>query len=132
MNKKLLYKISLSVFALTLLAAGCNKTDTSNTAIQQATQISVSQSVQNGKNLEVISVKPEDHKTALDILKGSYEVKTKSFGDAGEFVETISSQTPDKNHFWSFYVNGKQSNVGAGSYEVKDTDSIEWKLEEIK
>ena len=31
--------------------------------------------------------------------------------------------------FWAFYINGKMSNVGAGSYKLKDGDKIEWKIE---
>lgn len=99
---------------------------------QTEAEIHVTQSVQQQKSLEVFTYKASEHKTALDMLKSSYDVGTKSFGSAGEFVERIGLITPDKDYFWAFYVNGKSSNVGAGSYELKDGDSIEWKLEYIK
>lgn len=132
MNKKPFSKIVLVAAAVFLLAAGCNYSPDKQPAIQELAEIKVSQSVEGGKNLEVFSLKAGEKKTALDILKDSYQVQTKSFGDAGEFVESINEVKPDSKHFWSFYVNGKQSNVGAGSYEVQNGDSLEWKLEEIK
>lgn len=70
---------------------------------------------------------------ALELLKASHQVETKSFGDAGEFVTSIDGVAPNAStHFWAFYVNGSQAQVGAGSYVTKSGDLIEWKLEEIK
>ena len=47
------------------------------------------------------------------------------------YVTMIDGQKADdeKREFWAFYVNGKQSQLGAGSYTVKPNDSIEWKIE---
>ena len=70
-------------------------------------------------------------KNALELLKASHVVKTQEFAGAGEFVSEINGVAPDANHFWSFYVNGEQSQVGASQYITKSTDTIEWKLEKI-
>jgi hypothetical protein len=122
-------KILLFSAALTLTAASCNMPG-KQAQVSEAT-INVSQDIE-AKGLKVFSYKASEHKNALDMLKASHEVKTKSFGDAGEFVESIDGTAPDAKHFWAFYVNGQSSNVGAGSYELKDGDAISWKLEEIK
>ncbi len=37
-----------------------------------------------------------------------------------------------EKEFWSFYVNGKQAETGAGSYILKNNDTIEWKIEAYK
>lgn len=70
---------------------------------------------------------------ALALLKAGYVVETKDFSGLGEFVVSIDGVTPDPNRsFWSFYVNGSQSQVGASQYQTKASDVIEWKIEEIK
>ena len=79
-----------------------------------------------------IKYKGEEGKNALTLLKAKYQVETKSFGSAGEFVESINGIKPDSKHFWKFFINGKSASVGASSYVTKSTDVLEWKLDEIK
>ncbi|MBX4187658.1 MAG: DUF4430 domain-containing protein [Candidatus Doudnabacteria bacterium] len=74
----------------------------------------------------------EDGRSALDILKSKHNVVTQDFGDLGEFVQAIDGSESDSSHFWALYVNGSQSQVGGSQYVTKSTDTIEWKLEEIK
>jgi len=71
-------------------------------------------------------------KTAMELLKSFHTVETQDFGDLGEFVESIDGMKPDSRHYWAFYLNGEQSQVGASAYVTKPTDIIEWVLEEIK
>lgn len=68
--------------------------------------------------------------TALDLLKKTTDAKTEGVGK-NAFVTQIDRVEADKEvrQFWAFYVNGKQAEVGAGSYVLKDKDIIEWKLE---
>ena len=81
---------------------------------------------------QTVSYEGTEGKTALQGLKDLYTVQTKEYLGIGEFVESISGIKPDSKHFWAFYVNGQQSQVGASSYQMKSGDKIEWKLEEIK
>jgi hypothetical protein len=74
----------------------------------------------------------QDGRTAMDLLKSNYRVETQSFGDMGDFVTSIDGVEPDSSHFWAFYLNGAQAQVGAGAYVTKSSDQIEWKLEEIR
>lgn len=78
-----------------------------------------------------ISYKGVEGKDALTLLKSNYQVETKSY-DFGEMVESINGVKPDSKHFWSFYVNGQMSQVGAGSYQTKTSDTLEWKLDSIE
>lgn len=68
--------------------------------------------------------------TALQILSSTHTVVQK--GDKeNTFVTAIDGKMAIETNkeFWSFYVNGKQAQVGAGSYFAKNNDTIEWKIE---
>ncbi|HEX5797674.1 MAG TPA: DUF4430 domain-containing protein [Candidatus Saccharimonadales bacterium] len=79
-----------------------------------------------------VSYEGVDGKNALELLKQKYKVETENYEGLGELVTSIEGVKPDKKHFWAFYVNGKQSQVGASTYKTKDNDKITWKLEEIR
>ncbi len=84
------------------------------------------------KTADAISYQGQEGKTALAILKASYNVETKTFDGIGEMVTGINGVTPDSKHFWAFYVNDKQAEVGAGQYVTKAGDKISWKLDAIQ
>lgn len=68
--------------------------------------------------------------TALDLLKATTKVSMTGEG-VNAYVTAINGReasTPQRE-FWALYVNGKQADVGAGSYVLQEADSIEWKLE---
>lgn len=69
-------------------------------------------------------------KTALDLTKEKANIKTKGEG-ANAYVTEINGITAQvsKKEYWAFYVNGKMAEVGAGSYQLKEGDKIEWKIE---
>lgn len=71
--------------------------------------------------------------TALEVLKSEHKVETKNFSGVGEYVKSIDGleESVGKN-FWAFYVNGTQSQTGAGDYKLKSGDVVEWKLETLK
>jgi len=126
MNKasRLLYPLILVVVIIT---TGCS--------LQSITTPTASNEVIVEKpqaETQSIKLTGQDNKTALEILKASHKVGTKSFGELGEFIEEIDGIKPDAKHFWAFYINNESSNVGAGQYTSKASDIIEFKLEEIK
>lgn len=84
------------------------------------------------QTLEHVSYRGQEGKNALDLLKASHKVDVKTYSGLGEFVDGIDGVKSDTQHFWSFYVNGKQATVGAGSYTTKTSELIEWKFEKIK
>lgn len=72
-----------------------------------------------------------DGRNALDLLKETHNVETQEFSGIGEFVNSIDGIEPDSSHFWGFYINDQQAQVGASQYETSSGDVIEWKLEKI-
>lgn len=89
--------------------------------------VPVELTIQNGKPVES---NVTEGTTALEHLKKQAKVITKGEG-ANAFVVSINGimALESKNEFWSFYVNGKMAEVGAGSYKLKKDDKIKWKLE---
>jgi hypothetical protein len=74
-------------------------------------------------------IESPDNWTALDQLVNTVSNKINGKGVSAFITEINSYSTEGKKEFWAFYVNGKQSTVGAGSYQLKDGDKIEWKIE---
>lgn len=143
-NKKAVSTIAVLVVlaaAITFAVQGRNRTDapqantpqdSSPAAVTQENAIYVSQSVQ-GSNLNTPGpVRAAKDSTALALLKSTHQVQVKDFAGSGEFVTSIDGMEQDSGRFWAFYVNGSQAPVGAGQYQLKEGDRIEWKLEEIR
>ncbi len=70
-----------------------------------------------------------DGKTALQILKDTHQVETKSYEGLGELVQSIDGVKPAANEYWIYYVNGEPATVGAGDYQTKSSDTITWVLQ---
>lgn len=131
MNKQM--KIGLGVVAALVLAgAGVyammatqqNPVRTSPTPTLSTTP---TPSVATTKSLSYEGV---EGKSALELLRAKDpDVGIKGEG-ANAFVTRVNGYTADdsKKEFWGFSVNGKMSDVGAGSYTTKSGDQIEWKL----
>lgn len=62
-----------------------------------------------------------------NVLSGKVEMTGTS---ENAFVTSINGRKADskKHEFWELIVNGKSSDVGAGSYIIKNYDQIEWKI----
>lgn len=75
-----------------------------------------------------LSYQGEDGKNALTLLKRHAQVQTKHYS-FGDLVTSINGTAGNGPKYWTFYVNGKQSSVGAGSYITKNSDKIMWKLQ---
>ncbi len=117
-------KIIYVVIAIVVVAAGVgtgvyihNKDNghvqTVTNAQNQLTQISYSG--KNGVNAYVLL---ENHATV--------QAKKYSFG---YLVTSINGTAGNGPKYWTLYVNGKESNVGASSYITKSSDTITWKLQ---
>ena len=75
-----------------------------------------------------LSYQGQKGQDALALLKKHAIIKTKhySFGDQ---VIAINGTEGNGPKYWTFYVNGKISMVGAGDYATKDSDMLMWKLQ---
>ena len=78
--------------------------------------------------LDEVSYRGKSNTTALKLLEQYTTVQTKhySFGDMVTAINGISGTGPK---YWTFYINGKEASVGAGSYITKSSDAIDWKLQ---
>ncbi len=77
-----------------------------------------------------IKYKGVQGKTALALLKKYADVQTKKYS-FGELVTSINGTPGNGPKYWSFYVNGKLSAVGASTYVTHNGDAIEWRLEKL-
>ncbi len=95
--------------------------------IVAAKTITVQQKINNGSYATIQIV---EGKTALELLQKTAQVKMTGQG-VNAFVTEINNVKADssKKQYWAFYVNGKLSDVGAGSYKLKVGDKIEWRIE---
>ena len=116
-------KISILAIVIIILAAGgvwaCIANSTSHktyavvNAQHQTTQL---------------SYKGQDGVSALTLLKKHATVQTKHYS-FGDMVTSINGTAGNGPKYWTFYVNGKQADVGAGSYTTKSSDTLMWKLQ---
>lgn len=87
------------------------------------------QTVSNSQHqLTQISYRGKNGVNAFALLQKYATVQSKHYS-FGEFVTSINGVAGNGPKYWTFYVNGKQAKVGAGSYITKDSDTITWKLQ---
>ena len=138
MKKRLLIAIGMAVI---IASTGIVINNTSHQSISQKQIISKNnQSARPITITQFIVIDPkqpleqtieiEPNKTALDLLNRTNKIETNGTGK-NAFITKINSREADntKHEFWAFYVNGKQAQVGAGSYILHQSDKIEWKIE---
>jgi hypothetical protein len=78
---------------------------------------------------QVISYQGVAGKTALELLKSSHNVVTKT-SSYGEYVESIDGiQGGTEARYWIVYVDGQMASVGAAELTTQDNQSIEWRFE---
>ncbi len=105
-----------------------------NEEIQQG--ISVSLKIDSGegsvKTFNGIELKEE--KTAFALLKkaaqeNNLELSFKEYPGTGIFIESIDNIGGDatNNKWWQYWVNGEYATIGAGDFQLKNGDSVEWK-----
>jgi hypothetical protein len=80
------------------------------------------------KQITQLSYHGQTGQTALALLKRHATVQTKQYS-FGDLVTSIDGTKGAGPKYWTFYVNGKEASVGAGSYSTKNADTISWKLQ---
>lgn len=70
----------------------------------------------------------ENGKTALELLQTKYRVEVQD-SSYGAFVTSINGLKNTDKKFWLFYVNGTAASEGAGTYETKNSQQIEWRYQ---
>jgi hypothetical protein len=59
----------------------------------------------------------------------NFSFKSQYYSGIGYFIKEINNQPNEGGTYWTLYINGKYSNVGASEYRLKSGDSVEWKYE---
>lgn len=59
----------------------------------------------------------------------AFRFKAKHYSSMGYFIEEIDGVKNSNGAYWTLYVNGKYSPIGASDYVLKEGDNIEWKFE---
>jgi Domain of unknown function (DUF4430) len=72
----------------------------------------------------------ENGRTALELLlEADPSAVVEGEGEMA-FVTSIQDRAADpESEFWALYVDGEQAQVGAGSLETEDGQTLTWKLE---
>lgn len=113
------------ILAVIILLAGA----TAFTLATRTNHSSSSTTTTAAQQQTTITYTGEKGKTALAQLKEREHVTTKS-SQYGEYVDSINGvQGGTGGKYWSFYVNNKLSEVGAGAYTSTGGESITWKFE---
>lgn len=109
--------------AVGVLAGG---TATAIVANSPSHKVAVATNAQN--QTTYISYHGVDGQDALTLLKkhATIGVKHYSFGD---LVTSINGNAGNGPKYWTFYINDKEAQVGAGSYKTKASDILSWKLQ---
>lgn len=103
---------------------------------------STTSSAQAKKTITKVTVKSDGHeksyqvedlvgKTALEATTlATLNVKLTGEG-SNAFITAINDReaSSEKKEFWKLIINGKDSEVGAGSYKVKEGDTISWEID---
>lgn len=68
---------------------------------------------------------------AMTILASTTALTFKStyYSGLGYFIKEINNKPNADGAYWTLYINGKYSNVGASQYKLRQGDAIEWKYE---
>lgn len=108
-----------------------------NTAVQTNVTTQVKTEIDNGTSKQTYSYTPLASESALALLeriakdKGiTLDLKHYSFGDLVNGINGVMGNDAT-GFYWSFYVNGKMSDVGAGSYTLKAGDAIAWRYQKL-
>jgi len=75
-----------------------------------------------------ISYKGVAGQTALALLEKHAKVSVKHYS-FGDLVTAINGTAGNGPKYWTFYINGQEAQVGAGSYTTKAGDKLEWRLQ---
>lgn len=125
MNKKIILIVGFLILCLST-AFIQYKRSIPEVKTSQGVIFSIVQAVGENKKREQVKV----GSSALQLLSITHKVTTTGKKE-NAFVTAIDGRVadPQKKEFWAFYVNGKQAEVGAGTYVIKNSDTIEWKIE---
>ncbi|WP_214803130.1 DUF4430 domain-containing protein [Exiguobacterium sp. ERU656] len=129
--KKWLIVLSSSL----LFVYGCSDSKVNQTNKVSECAFKVKMSVLNIANNEEFfnkNVCTQDSQTALEVLEDSKLKVVKTGKGEMSYVTSINNvreKSAGTNSGWVLEINDKPAEVGAGSYQVKKGDSLQWRFE---
>jgi len=88
-------------------------------------------SINDGSTSKSFDISLYVGRSALEATSSVLSGKITTNGtDANAFVTSLNDRSANskKHEFWELDANGIQTQVGAGSYIIKNNDKIEWKI----
>jgi len=128
----------IAIFSVVLIAGGFlininRPTPVTKTETAQSQTYPVTLSIEHPTLPKTISIDAQIGETAMDVMERvslqyriQLGVKEYSFGKMIESIDGLSSDQKNQK-YWTLYINGQLSNIGASDYKVKNGDTITWK-----
>ena len=139
MNKKIIFYGLLLATLLAIFFCLKSPGQTKSLPVSVATSTKVSHFdnkeqinfIVGAKNYSVSTPVGSTAYDAMNILASTTDFTFKSvfYSGIGYFIEEINNVKNSGGQYWTLYVNGKYSNVGASDYKLSSGDIIEWKYE---
>lgn len=126
MSRVALNKLKPIIIGVAIAVAGVGATIGAVVANSPAHKVHTTLNAQH--QLSEIGYKGQTGADALTLLKKHAQVQTKHYS-FGDLVTSINGSSGNGPKYWTFYVNGKMAQVGAGAYVSKSTDDLNWKLQ---
>ena len=130
MKRTNIYLISIVVAVLLLITGIFWTTNRSNEqASEQPTNSSKSETKPQRTEITYTANTGE---TSLEQLKKEADGVITKTSEFGEYVDTIEGhQGGTDGKYWSFYIDGVMSSVGADSYTQEGGETITWKFQKL-
>ncbi|GAA1739760.1 hypothetical protein GCM10009809_39010 [Isoptericola hypogeus] len=129
--RRTLAVLPAATLALGLLAGCSGSGDGAAPEASATASASVDPSQHVAENLTEFSYAGQDGKTALELLvENDPDAQVQGKGE-NAYVTGIRGREADEDakEFWALYVDDEQAEVGAGTLETKDGQTVTWKLE---
>ena len=106
-----------------------NEKETNSTAIEQQVKETITLTIRDGEKVSDYKVDEVIGKTVLEATEKAATVKKTGEGKDA-FITSINGRVASnaKKEFWKLVINGKDAQVGAGSYTLVKGDTIGWEI----
>lgn len=125
MKMKKMLKVSI-VLAIFFLLTACGTADEKKTATKKEEMIHVTVILEEeNKEFEKKEIAAKKNESLQNIMEANFKIEMEK-----EFISGIDGHKQDaaKSKYWMYEVNGKQPDVGATDYFVKEGDKVIWSL----
>jgi hypothetical protein len=106
--------------------------ESSSTPSAQERIFVASLEIDTGEGVQTFDLEEGVGSSALEVTKKAVGDQIETSGEgANAFVTSLLGRQADtdKKEFWKLVINGEDAQVGAGSYLVKEGDSIRWEID---